>query len=113
MKQVIYILLEQRKEKTLSLMEESTKLLATFPEKKSKSNVQSTQFILIPKGEAKLQRIAEAIKISDETVLSITPWNMFTQWIFYLNEIWRQAIERGVQFRWITEGRRSSVSDSS
>jgi sugar-specific transcriptional regulator TrmB len=99
-------LVKKRKEKTRSLVEESTALLANFPEIASSTGVEDrNQFILIPKREAVVRRIEKAIKNANERILLITPWREFTQWMFTLHEVWQRATERRVKIRWITDSK--------
>jgi len=97
-------LVKKRRERTMALLEESTKLLAKFPEKNSRTAIQlEIQFVIVPKGEPLLRRVEEALKTVDNKILVITPWRELTQWIFTLNEWWQQTLDRGVKVRWITE----------
>jgi sugar-specific transcriptional regulator TrmB len=99
-------LVKKRKEKTRSLVEESTALLANFPEIASSTGVEDrNQFILIPKREAVVRRIEKAIKTANERILIITPWREFTQWMFTLHEAWQRATERRVKIHWITDSK--------
>lgn len=104
MKDVTSILVERRKQKTRALVKESEELIAHFNKTKSSTELQDhNQFVLIPKGEAIVRRIERSIKASQDEILIITPWREFAQWMFTVHELWRQAIERGVKVRWITE----------
>jgi sugar-specific transcriptional regulator TrmB len=103
-KDAISILLKRRRERTLSLAEESTELLTEFLENDSSIALQErNQFVLIPTKEAVIRRVEKAIKATNEKIRAITSWREFTQWDFILHELWKQAIKRGVRVYWITE----------
>jgi len=100
----ISYLTKKRRERTNALFEESTALLAKFPEKNSRTAIQGEiQFVIVPKGEPLLRRVEKALKTVDKKILVITPWRELTQWIFTLREWWQQTLDRGVKVRWITE----------
>ena len=106
MEDAISVLVEKRKGRTRVLIEESTELLAKFPDKASVDAFQDVnQFILIPKREAVVRRIEKANKASHEKTRIIVPWREFTQWMFTLHKLWQQAIERGVKLHWIIDGK--------
>lgn len=97
-------LIEKRRERTTALLEESAALLSKFLEKSSKTAVQGeVQFIIVPKGEPLVRRVEKALKVADKTILVVTPWREFKQWIFTLHDWWQQTLDRGVRTNWITE----------
>ena len=103
-KEVISILLKKRSEKTRGLLKASKELISEFSEKDSLISIQGNdQFILVPKGDAVYHRIEKGIRAAQKEIIVITPWREFTQWIFTFHDSWRQALERGVKVRWITE----------
>jgi sugar-specific transcriptional regulator TrmB len=111
-KETISILMERRVQRTSTLLRESAEFLAKFPEKNSAEKPQdNSQFVLIPKGEMIARTIEKTIKATSHEILVITPWREFVQWLFAMHELWRQAIERGVKMRWITESK-PQTSDS-
>ena len=104
MKEATAILLERRNQKTQALVKESEEFLVDFNKTEPLDRLHdNNHFVLIPKGEAVVHRVERSIKAAQKEILAITPRREFSQWIFTFREVWRQAIERGVRVRWITE----------
>jgi sugar-specific transcriptional regulator TrmB len=103
--EVTSTLIEKRNEKTRALLEDTAELLREFPEENSSTFQDSQQFVLIPKRDAIERRIEKAIKTTNTKILAISPWKEFTQWMFKLNQLWKQAFERGVKVHWITDSK--------
>jgi sugar-specific transcriptional regulator TrmB len=109
-REVTSILMERRNQKTQALLKESEEFLGSFNKTKSSTESQdNNQFVLIPKREAIVRRIESCIKAAQNKIHVITPWREFSQWMFTFHELWRQAIERGVKIRWITERKPQNV----
>jgi sugar-specific transcriptional regulator TrmB len=98
-------LIEKRREKTRTLLEDTAELLGEFPEENPPTFQDKQQIVLMPKGGTVERRIGKAIKTTKKKICAISPWNEFTQWMFKLNQSWKQAFERDVKVHWITDSK--------
>jgi sugar-specific transcriptional regulator TrmB len=97
-------LMERKNQKIRVLMAEATELFALLAqEKEAKTLQENHQFVLIPKREVIISRMKKAIEASKKSILVITPWRELPQWLFILHESWQQALDKGVEVKWITE----------
>ena len=97
-------LMERKNQKIRVLMAEATELFALLAkEKEAKTHQENYQFVLIPKREVIISRMKKAIEASKKNILVITPWRELPQWLFILHESWQQALDKGVEVKWITE----------
>ena len=104
LQETVAILMERKNQRTRVLMEEATELFNLFAEDKVvRLHQENHQFILVPKKEVLIRRIKKAIEGTQESILIVSPWRELTQWLFTLHESWQQALDRGVEVRWITE----------
>jgi sugar-specific transcriptional regulator TrmB len=97
-------LMERKNQEIRVLMTEATELFALLAkEKEAEIHHENHQFVLIPKREVIISRLKKAIEGSKKSILVITPWRELPQWLFILHESWQQALNKGVEVRWITE----------
>jgi sugar-specific transcriptional regulator TrmB len=102
--EVTSVLLGKRRDRTQALIEESAELFSKFPGKSSKTEIHEiTQFMLIPKGETLVRKVEKTLKAAQKQIFVVMPWREFTQWIFALQELWQQTLDRGVRMHWLTE----------
>jgi sugar-specific transcriptional regulator TrmB len=103
LKEVVSILMKERRKILDSIEKETQKLLPRLPKQIETAQVPNSQeFMLIPQGKPLVNRIEKAIRTSNHTILVITPWRVLTQWMLNSREFWQEALERGVEVRWIT-----------
>lgn len=104
LQETIAILMERKNQRTRELLVEASELFKLFAvNEESRHHQENHQFILIPKKEALIRRIKKAIEGAQESILISSPWRELTQWLFILHESWEQALNKGVEVRWITE----------
>jgi sugar-specific transcriptional regulator TrmB len=102
----ISILLQRRREKNRSL---EKKAIQVF--QKLDSNIETSspdtgaQFILLSKSEtnplAHINRMEEAVDEAKTSVLSLTTLQLFMQIKYTHEQIWKNAVKRGVEFKFI------------
>ena len=113
LKEAIAILMGRKNQQTRVLLAEATELCKLLPsEKEASVHYEPQQFVLIPKKEVIFRRIQKIIDSSNESILIYATWREFNQLLFALQESWKQALDKGVEVRWIIEDHGENQAES-
>ncbi len=101
----LLMLLERRVKETSELQAETRRLLQNF----RKNNESTTptneepQFVMIPVGEAGILKRKKIIESAQESIDVVNSWKRFPETVLTYAEETKQALQRGVELRVITE----------
>jgi sugar-specific transcriptional regulator TrmB len=101
----IILLLESRVKETSELHKDTRKLLESFnvENRTDRLTVEEPQFVLIPQGRACMLKGKKLIQTAQESIDFITSWKRFLQMLLVVGEDIKEASNRGVKFRIITD----------
>ena len=101
----VEFLLKTKTQDFEKLKKESELLLATFNSKDNTKELLSadSSFVLIPKREAVLKRLIEAIEEAQESINVVLTWNRFYSGLELFDRYIKEASERNVSVRYIVE----------
>jgi sugar-specific transcriptional regulator TrmB len=97
----ILILTERRTKKTLELQLKAEELIRLLESRIPEETHQEGQFRIIPKTEALLLRVKEAVNNAQESIDLIFNWTAFPRAIYLIAEELEQALKRNVNIRFI------------
>lgn len=61
------------------------------------------EFVLIPKGEALVNKINAGVKSAEKSICGVSIWKKWSDCFHSLAEEWKKAVKRGVEIRLVTE----------
>jgi len=99
-------ILLKRKKRIFSELESKAKELVENTNKKTANVVTrrvGDRFVLIRDFDAILHRAEDSIANSKQEIDHITPYRELASWLTYLSDPFSNALNRGVEIRWITE----------
>jgi sugar-specific transcriptional regulator TrmB len=99
----ILILTERRTKKTLELQLKAEKLIRLLKFRRSEETRQEGQFRIIPKAEALLLSVKEALNNAQKSIDLIFNWTAFPRAIYIVAEELEQALKRNVNIRCIVD----------
>ena len=111
-REALSLLLENRRSKTASLQEKASQLTADFSEKDHDVMFEEgkDQFVLVSEKTAFARLARKAVEAARSSILIITSWKECVQLLFMLSGAWDNAVENGVNVRWLTQ---QSIDESS
>ena len=101
----ISMLMEQKNTEYSKLQTETTKMLNSFKkyEQKPIADEETPQFVLVPGKKPLKSKLLETIKNSQKTIDVITPWQVCQSTCYKWADIFKECINKGVQFRHIID----------
>ena len=104
-REALSLLLEIRRSKTESLQEKASQLAADFSEKDHDAIFEEDkdQFVLVSEKTAFARLVRKAVEAAGSRILIVTSWQECVQLLSMLSEAWNNAVENGVNVRWLTE----------
>ena len=99
---VTAILLRRRKEKTCKLESKTRALLKQFKTNNKELHFGKTEFVLVPKNEAIVERFRSLIDNAQKTIDIVSSWKRFSSFLSFA-EVLEKAWSNGVKSRIIVE----------
>ncbi len=109
--EAIAMLIQSKNQQITLLKNKTKKILEKYEEKNQKkiSPEEKTDLILIPEGRRNIHKIGTAISQSQKSFISIGTHEIFRKAKYLDEQIWIEAIKRGVKFRFILDKPKNSI----
>lgn len=104
-KECFSILVQRRKSEIAELQKQANKVLQNLKKTSTKEAFadKTSQYVLIPEGEALLFRLKKAIENTQTSIDYTCPWKQFLQASFMLGECLKKAMEKNVNIKCIID----------
>ncbi len=103
LEEALNVMMEARFEKSRELQIQTQSLIHMFEAKKNGVSVNETQFVLIPKGRACLQKGKQTIKATQNFIDCVTSHKRFLQMMFAVSGDIFEGLNRGVKVRFVLD----------
>ena len=110
LQEAVTLLLQTRNQKTCTLQKEAERLITLFPEKAEGliDGQEVEQFLQVSERTALIRLMNKAVEATRKYILIIASWNACARWLCIFPDTWNNAVNKGVNIRWLTAEKKNT-----